>query len=319
MPSSNSNCSQSGPAALHGGGNVVRRELRGNHYVYVKQYATDNWDATQQVISQRLKMEVAALHQLSQQPHWPRRLGRIQVEDVDIGQGIITTSEVQGISLEDWVRNFKRCQYRESLGLFYLAGSWLRHFQQMKFKDDDFSSVGDKNPTDLCEYLSIRLNALKACQYRGLTEKQYAALLERTSALSKSMAPNDKRLVICHNDYSPGNIISDGYSVTPIDFQMTAWGTPLQDVAYFLHRLEMTRLFRPWLIRPWKRWRHSFVRGYGHNDLERTPLYEALTIRLLVLRLLTYSVAKPVNKLQAVHNQWVLAAVRHKLLKLMAS
>jgi aminoglycoside phosphotransferase (APT) family kinase protein len=297
------------------GTNLVYRKQLGDRWVYVKQYLKDNWDATDEVISQRLAIEIRTIERLNQLADWPQRLGRLHLANADIERGIIVTDEVHGISLDAWIHKYRSSQYRTGLILCYLAGAWLRHFQQLEIEPGDLIPIGDKNPTDLRQYLRIRITALLGHGYKNIRGDQWNTIMSRIDALDAEVKGDDRRLVLCHNDFSPANIISDGHCVTPIDFQMAAPGNPLLDVTYFLHRLELARLFRPWLIRPWNQWRRSLIRGYGRVDLEESPLYRLLQIRLLILRLLTYTKRKPANLKQALHNRWVLAAIRYKLLR----
>ncbi len=312
---SESSVSDSTDVVLPPSTNLVRRERRGDRFVFVKRYQNDSWDATPDVIARRVELEIATLRRISEQTDWHQRLGKVRLVEADADGGMIVTEEVPGVPLSHTIHHHCRNDDRSSLGPFYLAGKWIKRFQQLEVTDAACRRIGEKNPTNLSEYLQIRINELKRMGYRGLRDEQWDAIIEKVDRLDAEIQGDDRALVMCHNDYSPGNIISDGYLLTPIDFQMTAPGSPLLDVAYFLHRLEMTRVYRPWLRRPWGRWRDAFIAGYGRENVIDTPLYQSLVIRLYVLRLLTYVREKPGRLKQRLHNRWVLAAVRHKLLR----
>ncbi len=296
--------------------NQVRRERWDDRWVYVKRYQNDNWDASPLVITQRLTLEIATLDRIAAQKEWHRRLGKICVVETDVEHGLLVTEEVPGWTLTDWIHyHYERKDYRKSLRVHYLAGRWVKLFQRLKVTEAERRPIGSKNPEGLTEYLVIRIDELKRLGYRGLSDRQWKSLIRKFCRLESEIEQSDRRLVMCHNDYSPGNIITDGYHVTPIDYQMTAPGSPLLDVAYFLHRAEMARLYRPWLRRPWKQWRNAFIAGYGRADLTETPLYKSLLIRLYVLRLLTYARPKNPSIKETLHCKWLMAAIRHKLLR----
>ena len=191
----------------------------------------------------------------------------------------------------------------------------MRLFQQLEVTNVELRAAGNRNPADMCEYLKIRLQALLETGYRGISATLGERILQKTRELGQRFDTHDCGLVMCHNDYSIGNIVTDGQGLTPIDFQMTAPGFSLLDVAYFLHRLEMARIYRPWLMRPWRQWRQAFIAGYGRLDLLSSPLYKALLLRLYVIRLLTYAKQQPSSMKQRVHRKWVLAIVRSRLLR----
>ena len=139
--------------------------------------------------------------------------------------------------------------------------------------------------------------------------------MERLNALDSLIGSSDRQLVLAHCDYSPCNILTDGNGVTPIDFQMVTLGYSLLDVTYFLHRLEMSTVYRPWMARPWSSWRRAFTRGYGRTDLQDSALFKSLMIRQYVLRILTYTKRKPKSRKQQIHNLWVLWVLKQKLMK----
>ncbi len=295
--------------------NRVRRELRDGRWVYVKQYQVDNWDATAEVIADRIELELRTLNRIDEQRDWHRRLGKMEIVEADADSGTIVTVEVPGATVSHWISSYRPSQYRTLLNIFYQSGRWIRTFQKLEVTEADLRPIGEKNPIDPCDYLQIRINELVQRGYRGISASQWDTVLDTVRFLNTQFDANDRTLVMCHHDYSPGNIVTDGYHVTPIDYQMTAPGSPLLDVAYFLHRVEMTRLYRPWLRRPWKQWRNAFIAGYGRADLTETPLYKSLLIRLYVLRLLTYARPKNPSIKETLHCKWLMAAIRHKLLR----
>ena len=81
----------------------------------------------------------------------------------------------------------------------------------------------------------------------------------------------------------------------------------------FDHRLEMLRVYRPWIRSPIALWKRAFLHGYGRADAESSPMYRALMIRHLLCRLLTYVRRPPANLKQWLHYKWVRWRVRERL------
>jgi hypothetical protein len=101
--------------------------------------------------------------------------------------------------------------------------------------------------------------------------------------------------------------------LTAIDFATAHSMFPLLDVTYFVHRLEMQRVYRPWKAWPIAAWRRAFLRGYGRPDADRSPMWQALMIRHLLCRLTTYVLRPPRNAKQAMHDRYVRWWLRRRL------
>ena len=141
-----------------------------------------------------------------------------------------------------------------------------------------------------------------------------ARLFDHLKHLSAAAPADEEARVWCHADYAPNNMLWDGTVFTPIDFGMACIERPLLDVTYFIHRLEMQRVYRPWKRWPISSWKRAFLRGYGRPDAEQSPMYRALMIRHWVCRLLTYVRRPPRNLKQRLHNAYVRACVRRRLI-----
>jgi hypothetical protein len=125
----------------------------------------------------------------------------------------------------------------------------------------------------------------------------------------------DQEPVWCHHDYCAGNMIWNGRTLTVIDFGMAGPGVPLLDVTYFIHRIAMLRIYVPWKRWPVGAWTRAFLRGYGRPEAAASPMYQALMIRHLLCRLLTYVHKPPHGLKQRLHNPWVRRCVRTTLLR----
>ena len=314
----------------------VRRIPRpGQPAVYRKQFALDDeLGVTPEVIRSRTACEISLIQQLASLKMGGRlRTPKLIAGDPD--SGVLVTEEVPGRPLERYVtKQYRRRVDRQCQQAMLLAGRWLRHFQSLPIEDDNcFSEApstkvdGPKaarsssdpllqcpaSVTDLIEYCDVRLQAVGALGYRWVTESVRRQIRQALAVLGSQASENDRRLVWSHGDYSPGNVIWDGRTLTPIDFAMSHPDFPLTDVTYFIHRLEMLAVYFPWRRWPLAAWRKAVLRGYGRPDADQSPMYRALMIRHLCCRLKTYVRRRPVRRKERLHNRWVRWQVRRRL------
>ena len=252
---------------------------------------------------------------LEETASFARRLGTVHLVDIQPDQAMIVTEEILGQPLDVPLHSeYRRQPGTRCLAALFLAGKWLSGFQQISYGEEDSILIGKHSPHDLVEYCGIRLRKLQSLQYRWVTDERREHVMEAVATL-RSQADNlEQERVWCHGDYTPGNMIWDGRTLTPIDFTTANLGVPLLDVTYFIHRLEMQRTYFPWKYWPLEVWRRAFLRGYGRPDAEQSPMYRALMIRHLLCRLLTYIRRPPKNMKQRLHNKWVRFCVRRELL-----
>lgn len=197
----------------------------------------------------------------------------------------------------------------------YLAGLWLRRFQQVELQDCDREPISELDPVDLVEYCRLRLNGLNDMGYRWPDSRVREQILDWIKKLDHAADDGEKTFAWAHGDYAPGNIIWDGHTLTPIDFAMACAERPLHDVTYLIHRLEMQRIYRPWKRWPIAVWKRAILRGYGRPDAEASPMYQALMIKHLICRLHTYVRRPPKSLKQKLHDKWVRAVIRRRLIE----
>ncbi len=163
----------------------------------------------------------------------------------DEPRATIVMERAPGISLD---RLFARAEPQHLLHALERAGAWLREMQE--------ATLAAADGTALLRHLL----ATAATDANG-----DASLLR---ALDRGIAIPP--VVGHHGDYWPGNIFVDDERVTVIDFEGFREGLPLEDVAYFLIRVELlARRFRvrvPGLDA-------AFLRGYGDVDRDALCLF----------------------------------------------
>ena len=213
---------------------------------------------------------------------------------------------------------FRTTVDRECLNALYLVGKWLRRFQTLPVMPKDEETFTEDDPTDLVEYCDIRMRRVLELGYGWPTDTVRRKIGRCLTTLLEQASEQDRRRVWSHGDYGPQNILWDGRLLTPIDFNTAKLSYPLQDVTYFIHRLEMFRIYCPWRRWPLGAWRRVILQGYGRPDAEQSPMYRAMMIRHLHCRLNTY-VQRRVTKLkQRIHNAWTRQRVRARLLRLIS-
>ena len=294
----------------------VRRVERPGGVVYVKRYGTgvDGALSTEHVRA-KLRREQHLLALMHASPPRNPRLGLVEVVDVDIDGLVVTTKEVPGVSLQDLLLN--RRADRDILTALFLAGRWQRWFQTLPVSEEDIQSRSGNDPLDLVAYCDIRLRKLREFGYVWPNEEEHREVLDALQQLVDASDPEHLRPVWAHSDYAPGNILWDGNRLTPIDFTMAHISTALTDVTHLIHRMEMFAVYFPWRRWPVDRWREAVLRGYGQADLAEQPAYRASMVRHHVCRLLTYVRRGAENLKQSLHNSYVRARVRHRLLCLL--
>lgn len=186
-------------------------------------------------VIERARHEAAALARL---PNVPRVLL------FDERRATIVMERAPGAALD---RLFARAEPRRLLPALERAGAWLREMQDATRRDAD--------PAVLAAVLA--------------TAKQDAhgdAKLLR--ALERTVPPQP--VTGHHGDFWPGNVFVDGDRVTVIDFEGFREGLPLEDVAYFLLRVELlARRFRVRIAGL----DAAFFRGYGEADRDALRLF----------------------------------------------
>jgi len=294
---------------------ILRREVRAQGTVYVKQYLHGGYDCTEELAQARTAREVSLLNRLATTNGFGGSLGVVRIVDSQPQRSTLVMAEVVGHCLSDiFGRSCRNHSDRECLTAVYLAGKWLREFQMVP-ADDQAKPISTRDSDDIIEYCAYRIRRLRAFCCEWPSDKQSAQAMNTLRRLVSESSNIDLALVWTHGDYGLGNLIWDGHSLTPIDFSMAHADHPLVDVTYFIHRMEMQRIYRPWRTWPVDRWKHAFLRGYGRSCAEDSPMYRVCMVRHLLCRLLKFIDQQPRHQIKALHNRWI----RHRIQSLLAS
>ena len=295
----------------------VKRTERDGQVVYVKKYhQLEDRGVTAEVIRRRTGREIDLFRRLASHFATERRLGTLRLVYGDPESGTLATEEAPGSELQQTVLGrFRTAVDNECLKTLYLVGKWLRQFQTLPVMPGDKASFTEDDPDDLVEYCDIRMQRILELGYSWPADAIRRKISRCLTVLIERSPEPDRRFAWSHGDYGPQNILWDGNVLTPIDFNTAKPSYPLQDVTYFIHRLEMFRVYFPWRRWPLAAWRRAVLRGYGRPDAEQSPMYRALMIRHLHCRLKTYVRRPPLNLKQRIHNAWIRRCVRTRLLR----
>ena len=187
-------------------------------------------------VIERARHEAAALARL-------RNVPRVLLFDEQ--RATIVMERAPGVPLD---RLFARAEPATLLGDLERAGRWLREMQNATRREDG-------GPEVLDEVLATA---------RGDANGDPALL----RAIAQPIAPPP--VTGHHGDFWPGNIFIHGDRVTVIDLEGFRDGLPLEDVAYFLIRVEL--LARRFRVRT-TGLADAFLRGYGEVDRDALRLF----------------------------------------------
>jgi len=295
----------------------IEQAVIGNDVVYVKQQLPFRSDISIDLMRRHLAAEVEVIARLSGSGLLGGRLGLIEVVDYDIEGTRIVTKKIEGDSIEAALASGRwRRNPREFTRVFYLAGRWLKKFQMLPTSGIDFVAWPG-SPSDLIEYCGIRLEILKSLGSEWA--RRFRSRILDWLELQVRRTPSEwTKSVLCHHDYAPFNIVWDGRTLTPIDFASCGLGSPLADLTYLIHRLQMMSIESPWKKWDVALWRRACLRGFGARNIERSPIFRALTVQHCLSRLKKYHERKPVGLIASIHNRWCCFSVKRTIHALVA-
>ena len=289
----------------------IQRVVRSGNAIYEKQYITNEWDDDIVLIRQRARREIELIKLLASSDLFGERLGVVRIAESNPQAATLATHEIAGMSLGQFIHEGNNVE--TNLTPWFLAGRWLRQFQALNLDDFADDTISKRDPTDIVDYCELRLRSLADYAYQWPNDSTRNELLKTIEELRDRAEQAETKPVWVHADYAPGNLMWDARVLTPIDFAMVRAGTPLDDATYLIHRLEMHKIYRPWLRLPVAAIRRAILRGLGHPTAEQSAAYQMLMIKHKICRLHTY-VRRPASSLkQSLHDRWVRAALRKQL------
>jgi thiamine kinase-like enzyme len=197
------------------------------------------------------------------------------------------TWEIHGDSLQSVISARLLFKYRqdnpELLALSGLCGKWLKHFHSLDLLEGEI----DLRQT-LLSYCWNRVNVL-VCAKNSRVSKAFAEHLKQNISawIDEALSSPEVKIILCHNDYSPHNIIVTEKGICVLDFSYSGAGLPAFDLACFWHKLEDLKIS---LLRGRKGLeaiQNRFLYEYGLEfDLTRPDIKLGLT-RLILSKMTT--------------------------------
>ncbi len=205
---------------------------------------------------------------------------------IDEINGFVTW-EVQGNELQDIINNKLRFHYGGAIPelerLAKLTGEWLYRFHSMEIVDNQFDLR-----KDILNYCGDRLDLLVNKKNSQVSTTLAKSIMHNIETwVNDALFKSDVKLVLCHNDFSPHNIIVTDKGVCVLDFSYSTPGLPAFDLACFWHKLEDLK----WSIlrgnKGMEAIQNQFLTAYGSNfDMSRPDIKLGLT-RLTLSKMLT--------------------------------
>jgi len=160
---------------------------------------------------------------------------------------------------------------RRHADLCRLAGAWLRHFQAITATP----SRARYDVAEILGYCEARVQLMLSRPESGLDLDTALAVERHVRRLASRVGSAELELVGRHNDFRPANMLTDGRSLTVLDFTGFTSGPPLYDFMKFWLKLEdLSQGLFPRRRRA-AALQAAFREGYGPVDLG-TPLAELL-------------------------------------------
>jgi hypothetical protein len=159
-----------------------------------------------------------------------------------------------------------------------LAGRWLGQFHRIDHVPDRAALR-----SSLTRYYQARIDELVDNPASRVSKTLADTLLRRISSwLDQTVDDARAHVVLCHNDFSPHNIIVTRTGLCVLDFSFAGSGLPAFDVACFWHKLNDLKVSRIRSSRNIDMLQQRFIAGYG-QEVDWTQPAAKLGIARLVL------------------------------------
>lgn len=198
---------------------------------------------------------------------------------------VFVTWEIPGISLQERINTGLRWRFTRSIPHLVeyveLAGQWLGRFHGMGIQHAAF------DPGRQFEYCAGRLHFLAA--RGGLSHDFAESLKSPLAALIETLAGRAGQYdeVLCHNDFSPHNIIVHGEGLCVLDFSFSAPGLRLFDAACFWHKLEDLKVSPLYFDRTVETLQRRFLAACDMDLDPRRPEVRLALLRLVLSKMAT--------------------------------
>lgn len=237
-----------------------------------------------QLFAQRLRREFEITRQVQSAFRETAHLETVKVAAfVEPLQALVTWA-IPGKSLESSLRKESRPFSRHlepAVQACSHAGEWLRELHRLPVSQDH-----EDARKQIATFLDDRLVTLQRLPGSEVSESLArtlrAALFERLTAALDSEAP-----VLCHNDFSPHNMLLDGERLCVLDFSFAGPGLSAFDAACFWHKLEDFRASPLHASERVTRMQHALQNALGLDFSTDSPAVTLGIARLVLSKMIT--------------------------------
>lgn len=199
----------------------------------------------------------------------------------------LVTWEVCGVSLQDKISSRLRFCYGHETPdltrLSQLAGKWLQRFHSLDLVEDKIDIR-----QDILAYCGNRLERLRRNKKSQVSKDLAISLKYNISSwIDEALSTPKEKIILCHNDFSPHNIVVMDKGICVLDFAFSTPGLPAFDLACFWHKLEDMKgsLIRG--NRGLETIQQCFLHAYGFDFDTRRPDVKLGLARLILSKMLT--------------------------------
>jgi tRNA A-37 threonylcarbamoyl transferase component Bud32 len=191
---------------------------------------------------------------------------------VAAAQGLVM-ERIRGVALSTALRRIYRLPTDRYATIFNALGAWLARFHALDPPDGDPGEVVEQN------MLFIKRNLERARGRIGRAREQKANWL--VDRLAAHIAPAPHRLVRCHGDFHPANVILTDDRVHVVDFAYSAAGYAEHDLVLLEHSLSTNYSDVPFGLRLWQPLWAGFMNAYGyqHRTTSARALWDLFELR----------------------------------------
>jgi len=205
---------------------------------------------------------------------------------IDEVNGLVTW-EIQGQSLQDVISKkllFRYGQLTPELSrLSELSGKWLNHFHSL-----DITDIKTNLPEDILSYYKGRLDSLAQNKHSQISKTLTESLTDDFSMwIDEALSNKETNVVLCHNDFSPHNLIVTATGICVLDFSFSTPGFPAFDLACFWHKIEDLKGSPLRGNKGLESIQKTFIDAYGFEFDTRKPDIKLGLARLILSKMLT--------------------------------
>jgi hypothetical protein len=199
----------------------------------------------------------------------------------------LVTYEVCGVSLQDKISSRLRFCYDHGTPdltrLSELAGRWLQRFHSLELVEDKIDLRHD-----ILAYCGNRLDILSQNKKSQVSNDLAISLTRKISLwIDDALSAPHAKIILCHNDFSPHNIIVTDKGICVLDFAYSTAGLPAFDVACFWHKLEDMKGSPIRGNGGLETIQNDFLHAYGFEFDTRRPDVKLGLARLILSKMLT--------------------------------